>query len=1588
MWKNNIPIVNNKELNKNTSYSTSNNPNSKSYDKIDDTVKNNYLNILQNNKYLTNLKFNVNNENYYNYFDRLSELKNLKNKYNISNNNFNNNNELYSSFRKNSKSLISNTYNYKYFNIKSIKEFDNNQDTSTIKDKLSVVPCIDNNLVNDNDNLKHDSEVKILCNSIKSVDQNYNYSNDNTIKISNINYINNKNITNKYENNIINNYNLRNEKRNKEKNRIKNSLSSNLDNQSTKNYNKYNNVLPNNSLNKFTKDNCLSTLTNSRVKNSIYLNDETEKNALIAKNHTNNSFSLNKNIISPSSTPNTSDFFKYIASFDADLSRKCFSTSFENNTLEAEYESIFSTDRKRSKILAAIFNICIMIYYIVSQINDKNKLYRLGLLIPILILYIILLIIYFFINKKNITSRTVISIILTFLILFCNVVYILENYFVPKEVMRIYYIGSINLCIHYFVFVHNIRIMIFIILITMVSVMGFMTFIYIVHLNEEPTFFIMEILFSFCYLLVLKIKDSDNDNDRLSFIKVKSFEKVHSYYKNYLNEVNFELVSLVNGRPLFSNSKFDENINHFINNNKNILKYKNNIDDYKLDNTINKVLVSNCDICCNNKTETKKPQNIVANNNTNSNFNIKDIKDYNCSSSKNSKFYKNNKEINLNKSPIDLNSSKTNHTIELGYINKTLDPNKNNSNKILLDQQLCNNLTQDINNKNILDYDIHNTTEIIENKSNLAIKKISNLTANFASTDIENKAKETFKTKTKNNSSKKNNSNNYIEKSVFSFCDDNRQNKFSAVNVNKIISEEKTIGNKDVIKNNNNKVCNCEKTKNNILNSEITVDKNLENEELNLLIEYNKIQYLKSIKKRSANSNQSNSIVKYGDSSSFKTTKSPSLYDVIIEQLKKAQKEFKYYNKYCNNNIYKINDNNKKYSCDFLDNKANFYNKNMFLQNCNYNSKQKQSVDYNISNKHSAKNIFNPENNGFIDIGQFIDENQKNNPRYLLVQLRLFSLVESKIIIDIVIKDVTKIYEVERQVAEAKIKQKVFSKLAHEFKTPFIVIGNELRETGEILNSLNIYNFNVNNELKNLSKRCELLESLSQYTLFLIDDVIQYSSNFKKLSFNLEDDVKLDDIGIFCLNILNGYKSFLPGNKGTIVTSLNMDPDINRVNVKTDPLRLKQILLNFISNSVKFTKSGNIMIDISYERISNYVVICIEDTGVGIMPELLNKLKLVLNNNNENSNENNEIIINTEKEYNQMGSGLGISICKNVVSKLPGHSIFIESEKNKGTKVIIKITTVSINYNLSPPKQTKIKAKDAIRSPCKNHNNSYNNVYSFYNNNPNTNATYSSNNYIAINDDNKSTISDTTKVVHINNSFVNCINNVYCNDNLNFNNTKLINCSSNVYSVSNIENFSLSSNILSKYNKLNTNNLKRLSIDANANTNNLKPSSFCFNNNLNSNSSLLNINNTTHSNIQIINMNKEKFKILIVDDSLSIRKALARLLTTVIDNTKYEIIQGEDGIDIIKLLAYDFANDKIIKLVFTDENMDVLNGSEAIKLAKKLEISNKINKTSFISLTAFTDEGTINNILSSGADKVIAKPCKKKDLEIIIKEYL
>lgn len=111
-----------------------------------------------------------------------------------------------------------------------------------------------------------------------------------------------------------------------------------------------------------------------------------------------------------------------------------------------------------------------------------------------------------------------------------------------------------------------------------------------------------------------------------------------------------------------------------------------------------------------------------------------------------------------------------------------------------------------------------------------------------------------------------------------------------------------------------------------------------------------------------------------------------------------------------------------------------------------------------------------------------------------------------------------------------------------------------------------------------------------------------------------------------------------------------------------DKSRLKQIMLNLLTNAIKYTEKGHILFTINYCELKNVgrMIISVEDTGIGIKKENIERLFTKFDR------------LDIEKDNSIEGTGLGLAITKQLVDMMGGN-IVVQSEYGKGSKFTVRI---------------------------------------------------------------------------------------------------------------------------------------------------------------------------------------------------------------------------------------------------------------------------------------------------------------------------
>ena len=317
--------------------------------------------------------------------------------------------------------------------------------------------------------------------------------------------------------------------------------------------------------------------------------------------------------------------------------------------------------------------------------------------------------------------------------------------------------------------------------------------------------------------------------------------------------------------------------------------------------------------------------------------------------------------------------------------------------------------------------------------------------------------------------------------------------------------------------------------------------------------------------------------------------------------------------------------------------------------------------------KINAKSDINREDFIFIGTKTFVNPNDRNDTFYYEIFGRYCQQEDEEDgNFEFMLNDVSKTKIKEELNADMKYKTIFLSKVAHEFKNPLICISEIVDQVIEKLGVLNCTNpfllvnaesVNSNYSKKEIKEHLTYMKSLSEYLQILVKDLDFFSlktpGSTAKIKLEKED-VKLKGIINYCENITQVLLKKFQKDKNIIFKVCCSEELLNK-KIHTDELRLKQLLINLLSNSVKYTNSGSITLEAKEK--DKYVIFDIADTGQGLSDE--NKTYLDTN-------------YLQDRKIGAHTSGLGFSIIKEIVELL-GSKLNYQSYFNKGTNFTFKI---------------------------------------------------------------------------------------------------------------------------------------------------------------------------------------------------------------------------------------------------------------------------------------------------------------------------
>jgi signal transduction histidine kinase len=295
---------------------------------------------------------------------------------------------------------------------------------------------------------------------------------------------------------------------------------------------------------------------------------------------------------------------------------------------------------------------------------------------------------------------------------------------------------------------------------------------------------------------------------------------------------------------------------------------------------------------------------------------------------------------------------------------------------------------------------------------------------------------------------------------------------------------------------------------------------------------------------------------------------------------------------------------------------------------------------------------------GFNDMLQSIEASKKDR------DLAQKKLQEERENLETRVLERTKELTTAKEKAEEsdKLKSSFLANMSHEIRTPLnAILGFSalIRDSSTTVEELDDY--------------YKMMETSGNDLLNLIDDILDISrieANQIKINFQEVSVLNLAE------EVFRTFKhSLYSENPNIPVTPVFVTPpDKADYILYTDPLRLKQVLLNILNNAIKFTPEGSIEFCFSPDENNTHMVFYIKDTGIGIPKNQQEKIF-------ERFTKVADI-----KTKHYRGTGLGLSIALKLTQLLHGE-ISVESELNVGSVFYLTFPLTKVLAHAGDPVQ-------------------------------------------------------------------------------------------------------------------------------------------------------------------------------------------------------------------------------------------------------------------------------------------------------------
>lgn len=226
------------------------------------------------------------------------------------------------------------------------------------------------------------------------------------------------------------------------------------------------------------------------------------------------------------------------------------------------------------------------------------------------------------------------------------------------------------------------------------------------------------------------------------------------------------------------------------------------------------------------------------------------------------------------------------------------------------------------------------------------------------------------------------------------------------------------------------------------------------------------------------------------------------------------------------------------------------------------------------------------------------------------------------------------------------------ARTAEQYKSDFLAnMSHEIRTPMNAIIGMCELILREDNLSESVRENCFNIQSSGRNLLAIINDILDFS----KIDSGKMELVYEEFSLASTLNDVLNTSEVRKGGKD-IKLLVDVDPNIPR-GMLGDEVRIRQIILNLMTNAIKFTKKGSVTLTVSFSTQDYGVnlLVSVADTGIGITEENIETLFTSFRQ------------VDTKKNRSVEGTGLGLAISKNLIKKMGGH-IDVKSKYGVGTE--------------------------------------------------------------------------------------------------------------------------------------------------------------------------------------------------------------------------------------------------------------------------------------------------------------------------------